>query len=427
MTVEEQAARGTDASLIRKSNRRAILDVLRSRGRVGRREIAQTTGLSVATISRVTAEMLGQAIIREVASVNVGRARRKTALLDINPDAGWVVAMEVGGAHIKAAAMDIKGNLHESVERTLGNVRGEESVTPAIQATLKKLLAKCEPSRGTPLAIGVSSTGVVDPDLGIVTLSFNLQLQNYPIASLVRQVCDVPVASNNDITASTLAEARIGHGRGNSNFAYLSIGVGIGAGYVFNGRVQQLPPKAEFGLMVVASEGDPERFGGRGYLESLASGRGIAAAARREVESGAKTIISDMASSDPASITAKIVADAARQGDEVARKIMARAADYLGIAIVNLAHTLGLTLFVADGGVALSGEVFWDPLRKSVALHEYWPGEIRLEPSLLSGDAAVLGAGLLALEKAFERLSAVSASSQPTIGGISESEHVIQE
>ncbi|MCE5315091.1 MAG: ROK family transcriptional regulator [Armatimonadota bacterium] len=406
MNTKETTTRGLDASVIRRSNRKAVLDVLRSREPVGRREIAELTRLSVPTISRVTAELAEQSIIREVGSVNIGKAKRKTALLDINPEAGWVVGMEVGGAHIRATAIDLKGELHESVESSMENVRGEEPVAEAIQSVLKKIITTCEPMRGRPLSIGVSSAGVVDSGAGIVTLSFNLQVQNFHVAKIVRDVCDVPVAVDNNITAPTLAEARLGHGRHHSSFAYLSIGMGIGAGYVLDGQVQHLSPHAEFGLMVVAPEGDPERFGGRGYLESLASGRGIAASARRAMESGEKTLISDLTPEGPASVTAKIVAQAARQNDELALKIMARAAEYLGIGIVNIAHTLGLTTFFINGGVPRSGEPFWKPLRESIERHEYWPGEIQLEESLLSDDAAVIGAGLLGLEKAFERLVA---------------------
>ncbi|MHB9038407.1 MAG: ROK family protein, partial [Armatimonadota bacterium] len=155
-------------------------------------------------------------------------------------------------------------------------------------------------------------------------------------------------------------------------------------------------------LMVLGTEVDPDRFEGRGYLESLASGRSIAAAARRALSSGTKSLIPELSPNGPAYITAKMVAEAAHKGDALANEIMAKAADYLAMAIVSVANILSITQFVINGGVSKSGEVFWNPLREAVAKYEYWPGEIQLVPSTFDEDAAVLGAGLLALDEAFE-------------------------
>ncbi|MCL5103309.1 MAG: ROK family transcriptional regulator [Armatimonadetes bacterium] len=392
---------GMDVVGVRKINSRAVLWALRTKGRLGRREIAEITNLSFPTVCRVVDELIKDSLIVEVDSVNVGKAKRKTALLDVNPDGGWVAALDVGANHIRAAAMDLRGTPRETVEMPLDNLQGEELVTPAVRSALDALLKKSRKLNGCPRAIGISASGIVDNEQGIIRLSFNLQLRDYPIARIVREICDVPTALYNDVASSTLAEAKLGAGRENSDFAYITVGAGVGAGLVFGGQVRELLPDAEFGLMVVAPEGDPERFGGRGYLESLASGRGIASAARRDLEAGAVSQISDMTSGSPASVTARIVADAAARGDEVAMKVLARAANYLGIGIVNLAHTLGLTMFVVGGGVSRSGDAFWNPLREAVERYEFWPGRITVEPSTLGKDAAVLGAGMLALDKVF--------------------------
>ena len=394
--------KGMDTSQVRKLNSIAVLKVLRTEGRMGRREIAKLTNLSFPTVCRVVNDLIDQSIISEVASVNVGKAKRKTVLLDINPNGGWVVAMDIGGDNIRAAAVDFSGKLHETMEMPLENIQGEESVTPAILNALSEIISTCEPSRGKPQAIGISCSGIVDSQIGVVKLSFNLQLRDYPIARIVEQAYDVPVVIYNDVVSSTLAEAKLGPGREYDNFAYITIGTGVGAGFVFDGQVRELPSHAEFGLTVVAPEGDPDRFGGRGYLESIASGRGIAAAIRREIEAGAKSSLTKLIPGGNTPIKTKDVAAAANKGDELAINVLASAASHIGLAIVNLAHTFGLTMFVISGGVSLSGEAFWKPLRESVEKHEYWPGRISLEPSTLQKSAALIGVGILALDMTLE-------------------------
>lgn len=395
---------GMDIPVIRQVNGRAVLEALRSKGRMGRKEIAELTNLSVPTVWRLVNELMKEGILAEVPDARSSYTKgRKTALVDINSSGGWVVAIDVGSTHIKGAVVDLSGNLHESHERDI-NARGDEAVTAAIFSMIRKIIDELSANWGKPYAIGISIPGTVDSQLGIVKLSFNLQLENYQVARILMEKLGIPVFVHNNVSASAIAEARIGHGRENPNFAYVSVGYGIGAAYVFNREIYVNPSRGEFGLMVVAPEGDPNRFGGRGYLESLASGRGIASAARRAIESGARTIMARMTPDGVDSITAKIVAEAANKGDEVAIDIMRKAANYLGIGIVNVANTMGLRVFVIDGGVSKSGDVFWNPLREAVEKYEYWPGEIQLETCSINSNAALVGAGLLALDKVFESI-----------------------
>jgi predicted NBD/HSP70 family sugar kinase len=349
-------------------------------------------------------DLLDRSIITEAASVKLGGAKRKTTLLDINPDGGWVVALNVSGTRVRAAAMDLSGAIGEQVEKQLDHAYGEEFVTPAVLSALNGVIEKEKGRRGSPLAIGISTIGIVDDDAGAVKISFHLQLRDYPIARVVRQACDVPIIVRNDVVCSTLAELRRGHGRQSRDFAYVMADAGVGAGVVFDGEVRRFPSGAEFGLMLVAPAGDPERFGGRGYLESVSSGRGMAAAARKRLELGEKSLLSHIVPGGPGSVTMESVVEAARRGDEMCGGLLAEAASYLGIGIVNYAHTMGMGLFVIAGELSQAGGAFWEPLKKSVARHEYWSGMIRMEPSELGNQATIKGAGLLALDNVFSVL-----------------------
>jgi glucokinase len=116
-------------------------------------------------------------------------------------------------------------------------------------------------------------------------------------------------------------------------------------------------------------------------------------------------LISEISPQGPAFVTPHHVVKAAKQGDPLAVEILARAANYLAIGIVNLANILSLRRFVIDGSVPEAGDVFWKPLFDAVRKYEYWAGEIQLQPNELKGDAALLGAGLLALDQAFDNIT----------------------
>lgn len=392
----------TGTALLRKANCQAVLTALREHGGISRRDIARLTRLSLPTVCRVVSELIEGGIVVEIGAVSLEGARRKTALLDINPNSGWVAALDIGGSRIRAAAMDLSGKLRKSIEIPLENAQGEGSVVPAIRAALDGIIEAAKDLSGGPRTVGVSSSGIVDAQTGVVKLSFNLQLRDFPMSRVISDMCHLPTVVRHDVAASAFAEAKLGRGCDSADFAYITVGAGVGAGLVIGGQVSELPTDAEFGLMLVAPDGGSERFGGRGYLESISSGKSIAAAARRALEAGEESLMTSLSPNGPAYVTAKEVAKAAEMGDELARKILANAAHYLGIGVVNLAHVLGFNLFVVGGGVPMSGEAFWGPLRASVEKYEYWPGRIRIEPSVLGQDAAILGAGMLALDRAIE-------------------------
>ena len=372
--------------------------MLRMRGPVGRKEISKQTGLSFATVCRVVDELIDRKIAAELGEVNIGRAKRKTALVGLNAAGGWTAAVDIGASAIRSAAVDFAGNLHYLCETPLENAKGEETVARILTEELRGLKKRARRQLGAPAAAGVSCAGIVDPDAGVVKLSFNLELREFPIARLAGDACGVPVAIGNDVQCAALAEAKLGPGRSHPNFALINVGMGVGAGIVIGGKVQPLPRDAEFGLMLVAVEGDPERFEGRGYLESVASGSGILAAVRREILSGRKTSVAPNGSKDLSSLRLADVINAAQNCDALAQEAVKRAANYLGLAVVNFAHTLGLTLFIFSGDIPENCGVFWESLQETVSRYEFWPGRITIEQSKLGKDAALLGAAMSALD-----------------------------
>ena len=62
------------------------------------------------------------------------------------------------------------------------------------------------------MAVGVSTTGIVDDEAGVVKISFNLQLRDYPIARIVSETCAAQVIVKNDVACYFLRKPRRGHG-----------------------------------------------------------------------------------------------------------------------------------------------------------------------------------------------------------------------
>jgi glucokinase len=95
-------------------------------------------------------------------------------------------------------------------------------------------------------------------------------------------------------------------------------------------------------------------------------------------------------------IDAKMVAQAAKQGDDLAWESLEIAARAIGLGIGNIANIVNPELFVLGGGVTKSGKRFWEIIRQTA--HQTALPEIHFEivPAKLGDDAPLWGAVALA-------------------------------
>ena len=98
---------------------------------------------------------------------------------------------------------------------------------------------------------------------------------------------------------------------------------------------------------------------------------------------------------EEAAITAEVVFQAARQGDEVALDVVRQTVEYLGIGLVNLIHILNPQVIGLGGGIILGGsDLLLDPLRREVVRRcGSWVDVrgTRILATALGEDAALLG------------------------------------
>ena len=246
--------------------------------------------------------------------------------------------------------------------------------------------------------------GPVDGAGGRVRKSHHIAgWENYPLVDWVRRSLGLPAVLGNDCDLAALAESRIGAGRGNASVFYVTVGTGVGGGYVVNGRLQGQgrPSMSEIGHLRPGLDAtDPDRI-----VESLASGWSIAEFARSRLSAAKSDSNRDdgplweVCQGDPARLTARMVAGAARSGDPLALAAFRRATRGLGWAIAQVLTLLAPELIVIGGGVSLSGEeLFFAPIRNEIQRYVFPPlaGTYQVVPAKLGETVVVEGALLLA-------------------------------
>jgi predicted NBD/HSP70 family sugar kinase len=201
-----------------------------------------------------------------------------------------------------------------------------------------------------------------------------------------------------------LGGSSYGVGQKLQNFICVNVGYGIGAGIIVDGKLLMGADgfAGEFGHITVETDNDIQCSCKKyGCLEALASGKAIALTARSRLARGQASLLDELCKGELGKVTAKMVADAARNVDELAGNVFYRAMEYIGIGISSLANIFNPELITIGGGVSQAGDIFFDNIRKSVDKNTMQPTSRKVEilPVAFGENAALMGAFALILNR----------------------------
>jgi glucokinase len=303
-----------------------------------------------------------------------------------------IIAVDIGGTHIRVAAYEPNSTrpLSHKRTKTLADQPGVfDRLVHAIEGIWQKNIA----------AIGIASPGPLDPYTGTILSTPNItEWQNFPLAPKLADHFGVPVHLDNDANMAGLAEWQFGAGKGHHDLVYLTISTGIGGGVITNNQLLQgfRGMGAELGHMTVLADGPVCGCGKPGHIEAISSGTAITRYVKDQIDAGQKSTLH--ASRHPDLSTVQI-ADAALKGDALAISAFERAGHYLGIAVANYLAIFDPSILVFGGGVSQVGDLLFKPfeasLRKSV-FHPHYLDDLVITKAALGDDAGLLGALALA-------------------------------
>jgi len=279
--------------------------------------------------------------------------------------------------------------------------------------------------------VGVGFGGPVDAEAGRTIVSHQVEgWRDFPLAGWFARETGLKAVLGNDSDLAGLAEARFGAGRARRVVFYSNAGSGIGGALIMDGQLYQ-------GACGIASEIGHLRPGlaaesREQTVESLASGWAIAAAARAQLAGPVSHALGNLtggskplgpetlrqrlidaeeqferASADllercdglGEQITAAVVAEAAREGNPLARELFDHAAQVYGWALAQVITLLAPDVVVLGGGVARAGDELWlYPVRKYVDRYVFPPlrETFQIVPAALGEEVVVYGALVLA-------------------------------
>jgi predicted NBD/HSP70 family sugar kinase len=388
-----------DATLLRKVNESAVLEQIRRHGPLTRSNVARQLHLSLPTITRIANALLDTGLIIESSTAGSSGGRRP-GLLAFNARANLIIGVYVGHKMVAALA-DLDGEIIERhSETSLAGAEGLQQLIGIIQS----LRGQADDLGLSVRGVGVGAPSIVSFPEGVVAWAPGLGWRNLPLKKLLETALGLPVFVENEVNLLALGESWRGAGRGIRRLACISVGTGIGAGLILDGQLYRGARGAagEIGY-IVPNEGYLRRqVNGFGALETLADRNALVARGSARLRAGDASTLNNLCASDPGKLTAEMVLEAARVGDPLAGAAVSEVADYLSIAIANLACVIDPERVVLSGDLAAYADMFTEPVRERI--QGLVPAMPEIVASVLGMDAAVLGAVAIAMRETSDAL-----------------------
>ena len=362
-----------DRALIKKMNQQLVLQLIQSRGPIARRDIARISGLSAASVTGITGELIEIGLVREAGEIeNEDRAGRRAIKLQLNPESGYVVGILLAMHTFTCVLTDLDANILYSdmhslpLNKSSENPYDPESISQAIIYAIENLLNQSKIKTDQLMGIGIGINGIVDYEAGVSLFAPHYNWHNVPLAAPIAAHFGIPVHLENDSRSLTIAEQLFGVGRDVDHFVAAAVGYGIGSGIVTNGQIYRggSGGAGEFGHIVLQKDGPLCSCGKRGCLESLASVPAIFRQIEAAIASGEATVLAD---TKP--LTLEAVVTAVNENDVVASRVVAEAGRWLGQGMAALVNVLNPDLFIINGEAVSLGKHFLEPME--TAIREY--------------------------------------------------------
>ena len=375
--------------LLRAMNEESLVNALRRNGPLMRADLTRVCGLSKPTVGLGLANLERDGLVR-LAGRRRGERGPSAVLYEVNPEAGFVLAVDVGREFVRGALADLAGTVRSRGRRSVHAARSHGRVSELI-GLAAELVDAAGVSQDAITDVVVGSPGVYDARRDALTLAGGLPGWGHAkIVAALRQAFGPNMALENDINLAALAERDHGHGRGVDTFAFVSVGTGIGMGLVLAGRLHKGAHgnAGEIGFLPLGGEGpvDVSDARRRGTLEAAASAAGVVRAARRHGMSG-------MAS-------ARQIFEAAAAGSVTAAAVVMEETGLVARAVAAVSLVADPDLVVLGGGIGSApgfGEAVADELRRLL------PTAPDLRVSAMGAEATVEGGLRLGIDRAWLR------------------------
>lgn len=401
-----------DQTFVREINLSSVLRLIHTKAPISRAQIAVITGLNKSTVSSLVEELIERRLVHETGSNSTGTGRPAT-LLDINPQAGCIIGVDIEVNSVSVAVTDFLGNIFWRRNTEIDSSLGQEKITEQTLSIVKEAVAMISEKNLRCLGMGISIPGTVDIDQGILIFAPNLQWRNVPLRRIYSERTGLKVFIENDANAAAIAERLFGMARTSSDFIFVFAGAGIGGGLFLNGNLYRGKNgyAGEIGHFPIMAEPlqNPCHCGNLGCWETYANQDSIIKRAQSHIEAKRSSFLPKLMMEQNAPLSISIIKQAADMGDEGAIQSFAESGRAMGQGLAGLINIFNPEKIILGGPLSAAGQYLLRSIKDSVLHHSMSEIGQQADVALSSfgADASLIGAIAIVLDDALSNPSHV--------------------
>lgn len=309
------------------------------------------------------------------------------------------IGIDLGGTNIAAGIVNEEGKILFKGERKTLVGRPYQQIIQDMGELAVELLKNASISVEEIAAIGVGIPGIGDNRTGNIIFCTNLFWNNIPLREELQKYINLPVYIENDATVAGFAESVAGISKNSRSSVFLTLGTGVGAGIIIDGKpwVGAHGVASEIGHITLEIDGIPCTCGKDGCLERYCSATALIRMGKEACYMHPNCAIARACEGDLEKMSAKIIVDAAKEGDDIAVRLFHRYCRYLALAVNTVTSFLDPEIVVLGGGVSKAGSFLLDTVRAKLP-HYLMYKELpypELALAELGNDAGIIGSALI--------------------------------
>jgi predicted NBD/HSP70 family sugar kinase len=226
--------RGTTQQSSAPYNRRIVLDVIRRRGTISRKEIVELVSLSPQTVANITNDLrsIGLIVARRLKGAKKSRGQPPIAF-ELNPKAGNSIGISLQPGRASAGLVNLVGEILERREIDL-NTHDPRRVLASTVGLIRELRRR-QPRPGRLWGVGVALPGpLMQTEISFVGPTALEGWTDLSVLNELRDATGLQVFYSVDSAAAALGESLFGVARSLDNFFYMHFGLGLGGTLVVN-------------------------------------------------------------------------------------------------------------------------------------------------------------------------------------------------
>ncbi len=387
-----------DQTLVREANLSSILRLIHKHAQISRAQLAAVSGLNKSTVSSLVDELISRSLVHETGSNSVGTGRPATSL-EINPQAGLIIGVELGVDFVSVAVTNLLGHILWRRREETNPAEDQNKIIEQTLSIVADAMTDNQKSDSRFLGIGLATPGTVDLKEGVLIFAPNLHWHNVPYKKIFSDSTQLNTFIENDANAATIAEHLFGNARESQDFIFIFAGVGIGSGLFLNGRLYRgkngYAGEIGHSPILVESPATVCHCGNKGCWETYANQYSIFQRVQSRLNVNESSLLSTYMAEENSPLSISMIKKAADLGDEVAINSLVEAGHAMGKGFAGLINIFNPEKIILGGPLSVAGEYLLPAIKETITNTSFLPEITEQAEVLLSTfkqDASLIGA-----------------------------------